>query len=71
MPALRRRRIASARNATMGHDMPEMAFCPLAVKGATATVDSAGGGFRVDIKGDSQQASDEIARRAKALTAAK
>ena len=59
----------SARNATMGHGMPEMAFCPLAVKGATATVDSAGGGFRVDIKGDTPQASDEIARRARALTA--
>ena len=59
----------TARNATMGHAMPEMAFCPLSVKGATATVSSAGGAFRVDVKGDSQQSADEIARRAKALTA--
>lgn len=58
-----------ARNATMGYSMPEMAWCPLSVKGASATVESAGGGFRVDVTGDSKESIDEIVRRAKTLTA--
>ena len=55
-------------NATMGNAMPEMASCPLSVKGATGTVNSSGGAFRIDIKGDSRESSEEITRRAKALT---
>lgn len=61
----------SARNASMGFAMPEMARCPLSVKGASATVESAGPGFRVDIRTDDSQAANEVLRRAKALTAEK
>ena len=60
-----------ARNASMGFAMPAMAACPLSVKGASATVESAGGTFRVDITGDSKQSADAIARRAKELKAAR
>lgn len=61
----------SSRNASMGFAMAEMASCPLSVKGANATVESAGPGFRVDIRADDSQAANEILRRAKALTAGK
>lgn len=54
------------RNSAMGHAMPEMAACPLAVKGATATVESADGAFRVDVRGDDDAAAAEILKRARA-----
>lgn len=56
-----------ARNASMGFAMDEMSFCPLAVKGASATVASAAGGFRVDVRGDGDAATKEILLRANAL----
>lgn len=55
-----------ARNSAMGHAMPEMTACPLAVKGATATVESADGGFRVDVRGEDDAAAAEILKRARA-----
>lgn len=55
-----------ARNSSMGHTMPEMTACPLAVKGATATVESAGGAFRVDVRGEDDAAVAEILKRARA-----
>jgi hypothetical protein len=58
-----------ARNATMGHSMPEMATCPLAVKGARATVESAHGGFVVEVRSDDSAAAAEILRRARTLEA--
>lgn len=60
-----------ARNASMGFAMPEMTSCPLSVKGASATVESAGGAFRVDIKGDTKESAEAIARRTKELRAGK
>lgn len=57
-----------ARNASMGFAMDEMSFCPLAVKGASATVASASGAFRVDVRGDGEDAIKEIGRRADALS---
>jgi hypothetical protein len=57
-----------ARNASMGFDMPEMATCPLGVKGAQAQVTSTGDGFAVTIRSDDPQAAEEIARRAERLT---
>ena len=60
-----------ARNASVGFVMPEMGSCPLSVKGATATVESAGPGFRVDIRADDGQAAEEILKKARALTAGK
>jgi hypothetical protein len=59
-----------ARNASMGHAMPEMATCPLAVKGATATVESAYGGFVVEVRSDDSEAAAEILRRARMLETA-
>lgn len=59
-----------ARNASMGHSMPEMATCPLAVKGATAAVESAYGGFVVEVRSDDSEAATEILRRARMLETA-
>lgn len=56
-----------ARNASMGFAMPEMTACPLSVKGASANVESAGGAFRVDIKGEGKESAESIVRRAKEL----
>jgi hypothetical protein len=56
-----------ARNASMGFDMPEMSFCPLAVKGARAKVASTGNGFAVTVESDDPAAAQEILRRAQAL----
>jgi hypothetical protein len=58
-----------ARNASMGHSMPEMATCPLAVKSASATVESASGGFLVEVRSDDSDAAAEILRRARMLEA--
>ena len=56
-----------ARNASMGFAMPEMAFCPLAVQGARATVVSSGAGFGVEIRADGPDAASEVLKRARAL----
>jgi hypothetical protein len=56
-----------ARNASMGFDMPEMSFCPLAVKGARAKVASTGSGFAVTVDSDDPRATQEILRRPQAL----
>lgn len=60
-----------ARNASMGFAMQEWDFDPLSVKGATATVQSVDGGFRVDIQGEDRAAITEIAKRADALVASR
>lgn len=56
-----------ARNAALGHDVPEMAYCPLVPKGVTATVSGTQTGFAVAIRGDSQETANEVLRRAQAL----
>jgi hypothetical protein len=56
-----------ARNASMGSDMPEMAYCPLAVKGARAKVASTGNGFAISVESDDSTAAQEILRRSQAL----
>lgn len=56
-----------ARNAAVGHDMPEMAYCPLVPRGVTATVRSVRAGFAVEIRADSREGVDEIRRRARLL----
>jgi hypothetical protein len=56
-----------ARNTALGYDVPEMSYCPLAVKGATATVQSARGAFDVVVVASDTTAIDEIVRRARAL----
>lgn len=57
-----------ARNAALGHDVPEMAYCPLVPKGASATVVANRAGFAVNIQGDTQESVQEILRRAQGLT---
>jgi len=57
-----------ARNAAMGFLLPEMAFCPLAVKGAQAEVAGADGALSVTLRGNGR-AAEEILRRARSLLA--
>jgi hypothetical protein len=57
-----------ARNNALGNDMPEMAFCPLELKGVTARVSSAGDGFAVTIESQDATTAKEVLRRAQALT---
>lgn len=56
-----------ARNAALGHDVPEMPYCPLVPRGVTARVRSTGDGFAVDVRADDEGAAEEVLRRAQAL----
>jgi hypothetical protein len=58
-----------ARNAAMGHEMPEMSACPLVPKGTQAKVRSVGDGFAVDIQSEDRATAAEILRRAQQLGA--
>ncbi len=59
-----------ARNASLGHEVPEMANCPLVPKGAEARVSSTGTGFAVTIRSDDPITAAEIRARATRLTGA-
>lgn len=59
-----------ARNAAVGHEMPEMEYCPLVPRGAQATVRSIGDGFAVDVRADDADTAAEIWRRAQLIKAA-
>lgn len=59
-----------ARNAALGHAVPEMPDCPLVPKGVTARVRSAGTGFAVDVRSDDPDTAREVLARAKRLVAA-
>jgi hypothetical protein len=56
-----------ARAAAVGHDMPEMSYCPLELKGVKAKVASTGSGFAVNVSADDSATVAEIQARAKAL----
>lgn len=56
-----------ARNASLGHDVPEMPSCPLVPKGASAKVSATQSGFAVAIRGDDGAAAQEILKRAQSL----
>jgi hypothetical protein len=56
-----------ARAAAMGHDMPEMSYCPLVPKGAKAKVASAGNGFAVNVSAEDSATIAEIKTRAASL----
>ncbi|MFZ5477860.1 MAG: hypothetical protein ACOZNI_13885 [Myxococcota bacterium] len=58
-----------ARNAALGHDVPEMPDCPLVPSGATATVSEGRTGFDVTIRSDDPVAGAEILERARRLLA--
>ena len=59
-----------ARNAALGHDVPEMGYCPLVPKEVSATVSATQSGFAISIRGENPDAAEEVWRRARALTAA-
>ncbi|MDX2054631.1 MAG: hypothetical protein SFV15_19680 [Polyangiaceae bacterium] len=56
-----------ARNAAVGHNMPQMSYCPLVPRGVQAKVHSSGGGFAVDIRSDDPETVAEIWKRAQQL----
>lgn len=58
-----------ARNAALGHDVPEMPSCPLVPRAVEARVRSTGNGFAVDVRSDDTASADEVLRRARALVA--
>ncbi len=58
-----------ARNAAVGHDMPEMSACPLVPEGAQAKVRALGAGFAVDVHADDPKTAAEIWRRAQLVKA--
>ncbi|MEO8181496.1 MAG: hypothetical protein ABI895_21885 [Deltaproteobacteria bacterium] len=58
-----------ARNAALGHAeaSAEMAFCPLTIQGAQATVRESRSGFAVDVRSEAPGGADEIWRVAQKL----
>jgi hypothetical protein len=58
-----------ARNAALGHDVPEMPYCPLVPRGAIATVTPTETGFAVAIQADDPAVAQDILRRARTLVA--
>ena len=57
-----------ARNAALGHVVPEMPSCPLVPNGAKATVTATQNGFAVAVSSDDSATAQEILRRAQLLT---
>ena len=53
-----------ARNASLGHEVPEMPNCPLVPRETEARVASVGNGFTVTIRSDNQESAREILARA-------
>lgn len=58
-----------ARNAALGHEVPEMTYCPLVPKDVTAKVTPTETGFAVEVRSDDSATADEILRRARGLVA--
>jgi hypothetical protein len=56
-----------ARNAALGHDVPEMPYCPLVPRGVTATVTPVSAGFAVAVTSDDVDTATEVFRRARTL----
>jgi len=56
-----------ARASAAGHEMPEMGYCPLELKGVKAKVASTGSGFAVNVSSDDSATVAEIQKRANAL----
>lgn len=56
-----------ARNAVLGHEAPEMAYCPLAVRGVMAHVSSEHGGHAVALRADEQESINAIRERVDAI----
>jgi hypothetical protein len=58
-----------ARNAALGHDLPEMGYCPLVPNHVSATVREAQGGFAVAVRSEDIATAQEILKRAQGLVA--
>ncbi len=58
-----------ARNAALGHAVPEMPYCPLVPKGVSATVTETRDGFAVTISAKDAETANEILTRSKGLLA--
>jgi hypothetical protein len=56
-----------ARNASLGFNVPEMPYCPLAVQGVTARVSSVGNGFAVELRAQNREQIAELHRRVQVL----
>ena len=56
-----------ARNAALGHDAPEMSFCPLQPRDVTARVTESGAGIAVAIDSDKAETAREVLQRARSL----
>jgi hypothetical protein len=56
-----------ARNAALGHDVPEMPDCPLVPAGVEARVTSTGDGFAVALRSESPETAREVLARAQRL----
>ena len=56
-----------ARASAVGHEVPEMSYCPLVLKGVKAKVASVGNGFAINVSSDDPTTAAEIKRRAQAL----
>ena len=56
-----------ARNAALGHDVPESSYCPLVPRGARATVQAGSYGYFIEVVSDDERSGREIQRRAMAL----
>lgn len=56
-----------ARNAALGHQVPEMPSCPLVPRGVSASAHSVGGGFAVEIRADSPEGAADVLARAQSL----
>lgn len=56
-----------ARNAALGHEVPEMSYCPLVPKGVTAIVKPTSAGFAVEVRADDIDTANEVLRRSRML----
>jgi hypothetical protein len=59
-----------ARNAALGHDVPEMPYCPLVPKNVSAHVAETNAGLAVAVRSDDSDSAREVLRRAQALVTA-
>jgi hypothetical protein len=60
-----------ARNAALGHDVPDMPDCPLVPRGVSAEVQPAGNGFAVALRSDDAKGASEVIARAERLQRAR
>ena len=56
-----------ARNAALGHVVPEMPDCPLVPRGVEASVTASASGFAVTIRAEDEATARDVLRRAEAL----